>query len=133
MLAFPVFGIEYNDEIQGLLMYGTSGFFCRKAGHLDIPLIDKPLVQVKFLATAPWNLKPVVATPRIRGVGTILMRLAVDASFDLDFKGRVGLHSLPGAEGFYQSIGMECLGPDPAQQGLPYYEMSSDNANVFIK
>jgi hypothetical protein len=89
-------------------------------------------VEVAFLATAPWNLRSVVATPRFAGVGTILLRAAVETSFDLGFKGRVGLLALRQAETFYERHDMTCFGVD-SKKPMKYYEMTTNVAEAFVR
>ncbi len=44
-----------------------------------------------------------------------------------------GLHSLPQANGFYaNTCGMTDLGPDPGYDNLRYFEMTPEQAQVFI-
>lgn len=126
-LPYPTLGIDIDGEIQGLMMLKTDGDFCR----LD-EQAKRPLVQVYFLSTAPWNLASVASQPRYKGVGLALMWAAAQHSVDLGFKGRIGLHSLPQAETFYERIGMTCLGPDSKKQDLKYFEMTEAQAARFL-
>lgn len=43
-------------------------------------------------------------------------------SVELGYGGRVGLHSLPNAEGFYEQLQMSDYGPDLEKNGLVYFE-----------
>ncbi|MCY4230926.1 MAG: hypothetical protein OXF26_08660 [Alphaproteobacteria bacterium] len=62
-----------------------------------------------------------------------LRRAAVALSEELKFHGRIELHSLPQANGFYaNTCGMTDLGTDPDHEGLRYFEMSPENAQAFI-
>ena len=61
-----------------------------------------------------------------------MMTAAVELSLEEGFKGRVGLHSLPQAETFYEKHGMIDLGPDAGVQNLRYYEMTSDVAQTLL-
>ncbi len=128
LLSYPTMGIEYEGQVQGLMMLLTDGEFGRLPEQAR-----QPLVYVHFLATAPWNLGAVVAQPRFRGVGTVLLRAAIETSIDLGFKGRMGLHSLPQSETWYDRIGMICLGADSSKQNLKYYEMTAAQAAVFVR
>ena len=74
-----------------------------------------------------------VATPRYKGAGTLLMRTAIELSLELEYKGRIGLHSLRQADGFYTHCGMTDLGPDAAFYGLRYFEMTSEQAALYLK
>jgi GNAT superfamily N-acetyltransferase len=128
LLSYPTLAIEFEGDAQGLMMLKTDGEFAR------LPVQSgKPLVYVVFLATAPWNLPMVVRRPRFRGVGTVLMRAAVEMSVDLGFKGRIGLHSLPQAEPFYENLGMTAGGCDPDKENLNYCEMTPEQAAAFLR
>lgn len=126
LLSTPTLGIERNGSIEGLMMLLTDGEFCRLPEQANLPL-----VYVVYLASAPWNL-PQLGTPTYRGIGTILLRAAVETSFELGFKGRIGLHSLPRSEPFYERHGMRALGIDPHKEHLKYYEMTTKAAEEFI-
>ena len=81
-----------------------------------------PLVYVQALASAPWNRKAMEDPPYLRGVGTMLLLFARERSEQLGYQGRVALHALPEAAGFYERLGMPEYGPDPDQEGLIYFE-----------
>ena len=54
-------------------------------------------------------------------------------SQELEFHGRIGLHSLPQANDFYDNTcGMTDLGADSDQQGLHYFEMTPEQTRAFI-
>ena len=92
------------------------------------------LVYVDFVENAPWNRPELRNPPLYRGVGTILIRAAIELSKSEEFKGRIGLHSLPQANAFYaNTIGMTDLGQDRDYQGLRYFEMTAEHAEAFIK
>lgn len=128
LLPYPTLAIEVAGDAQGLMLLQTDGQFGRLAEQFG-----KPLVYVVFLATAPWNLPAIVARPRFRGVGSMLMRAAVELSVDLGFKGRIGLHSLPQSEKFYESLGMTTVGRDPDKENLNYCEMTPEQAAAFLR
>ena len=95
---------------------------------------DKPLVYVKFLESAPWNVKAYVPLPKYGSVGTRLLEAAVRLSLTEGFAGRLGLHSLPNpaTEQFYQRRGLIGLGPDAQMEDLPYYEFSAKAAGCVF-
>lgn len=128
LLPYPTLAIEFEGEAQGLMLLETDSKFARLPGQ-----IGKPLVYVVFLAAAPWNLPALVRRPRFRGVGTMLMRAAVEMSVELGFKGRVGLHSLLQSERFYECLGMTTLGHDPDKENLTYHEMTPEQAAAFLR
>ena len=77
--------------------------------------------------------KGIVQFPRYRGVGSILIRVAIALSEDLGFRGRLGLHSLPQADGFYaDTCNMVDLGVDRDYHNLRYFEMTPECAQAFI-
>jgi hypothetical protein len=90
------------------------------------------LVYVHFVEAAPWN-RTVLGKPRFRGVGSVLVGSAVEASLEAGYHGRIGLHSLRQADGFYRdSCGMTDLGPDSEYFNLRYFEMSDTQAIEFM-
>lgn len=126
MLGYHSFAITCEGELQGLML--ACDF---KSARLQAQF-GKPIVYVEFLATAPWNRKEIQNPPRYVGVGTIMVAAAVEVSWELGYRGRVGLHSLPRAEDFYRDkCGMSELGKDAAHQGLMYYEMTDNQAEAF--
>lgn len=87
------------------------------------------LVYIDLLAAAPWN-RPPFGLPGYRGVGDVLMTEAILISKAEGFDGRIGLHSLPQANGFYEKWGMTSLGPE--KSGLVYYELTAEKANEHL-
>lgn len=126
MLGFHSFALVCRKELQGLMMMNdmTSARLREQFG--------KPLLYVEFVATAPWNRSKRQDPPRCRGVGQVFVLAAIETSRDAGFKGRVGLHSLPDAESFYeQKCGFARLGPDSSHQNLAYFEMTETQADAF--
>ncbi|AWB50934.1 hypothetical protein HYN69_20380 (plasmid) [Gemmobacter aquarius] len=130
-LNYELFSVEKDDKTQGMLMAIKGGSKCFSRHH-EHP--RAPIIYVDFLATAPWNRPGLAATsPVYRGVGRVLFMAAVSLSIEEEFVGRVGLHSLPGAEGFYrQQLSMTDLGKDDAYYGLRYFELSANQASQLI-
>ena len=75
-----------------------------------------------YIATAPLNREIIQRPPKLQGVGTALLLFAQNRSLELGYSGRVGLHSLPGYEKFYDNRGMLDLGQDPDYENLVYFE-----------
>ena len=82
----------------------------------------KRLIYVDGVASAPWNRQFIQRPPKLKGVGTALLVFARTRSIELGYEGRVGLHSLPGAEEFYENQGMINLGEDEDYDDLIYFE-----------
>lgn len=125
-LNYELFGIEADARTQGMMLVVKGGPKCFSR-HPEHP--RAPLVYVDFLATAPWNRPSLMATPTYKGVGRVLFMAAVSLSIEEEFSGRVGLHSLPGAEAFYSNrLNMTDMGKDDAYQNLRYFELSVTQA-----
>jgi hypothetical protein len=124
LLVYQMLGIEHDGTMQGLMLVQTAGVFCRLPEQKD-----KGLVYVMFIATAPWNSPKVVASPRYKYVGAILIAAAIKISLDLGFNGRVGLHSLPQSEDWYAK-NMTDVGIDP-KKNLRYFEITREQANSW--
>jgi hypothetical protein len=128
MLANPGFGIVCGGLTQGMMIVDAV----KHRGRLDVQQ-GQHLVYVEFIENAPWNRAELFDPPRYRGVGSILIRAAVALSEELEFHGRIGLHSLPQANGFYaDTCRMTDLGADPDYEGLRYFEMTPEGARAFI-
>jgi hypothetical protein len=127
-IAYHIFGVKAEDQMQGLLLVQKVGKVCRIDSQKN-----KELIYVDYLATAPWNSPDTCKSPRFGGVGKVLIRAAVMLSLEEEFKGRIGLHSLPQAETFYRNIcGMTDLGPDEDYQNLRYFESTVEQSAKFL-
>lgn len=128
------YGIECEGKMQGLLEVAKEGYLTRLPSQKG-----KPLIYVKYIETAPWNIKLLDSRPRYGGVGSRLMRVAIELSHSEDCKGRVGLHSLPGnkkgePEWFYQQVcRMEPIESERDGEGLLYFELTPEKAEEFMK
>ncbi|HEB55825.1 MAG TPA: GNAT family N-acetyltransferase [Gammaproteobacteria bacterium] len=126
-LAYRSFALECGGQTQGL-MYVNTTKRCRLEGQAN-----QHLVYVEYLATAPWNRPSLVGCPKYKGVGSIMIATAIQASVDEEMQGRIGLHSLPQADPFYRDIcGMTDLGVDSDKQNLRYFEMTAEQAMAFL-
>ncbi len=95
--------------------------------------MGKTLLYIDYLESAPWNVRPFTQEPRFGAVGARLVWAAVELSLAEGFEGRVGLHSLPQAESFYEGFcGMTKLGEDPDYESLNYFEFSREGALAFL-
>jgi hypothetical protein len=127
MLADQGFSVACDGMTQGLMRVDLT-----KPARLPAQT-GKPLVYVDFLEVAPWNRSDCTTTPKYRGIGTALLIAAVTLSQQEDFKGRIGLHSLPQADGFYRAQGMTDLGPDAQYASqLRYFEFTPEKAVAFL-
>lgn len=127
LLGYPGFSVVAQGVTQGLAQIDLTRSACAPE-HAG-----KPMAYIDYLEVAPWNRPDLGQVPRLRGVGTALLSAAVARSMNDGFKGRIGLHSLPQSEGFYQRNGLTDLGPDAAYQGLRYFEMNAERATAFLE
>ena len=129
-LAYQRFTLICERQLQGLMLVNLTSATAR----LDVQR-GKDMAYVDFVSTAPWNRPDFLKAgkPRFVGVGSVMIRVAVELSRAEGFRGRIGLHSLPQAERFYRkTCQMTDLGPDTAYYGLTYFEMTETQANAFI-
>ena len=128
LLAYRCLGIECDGEMQGLMLVNMTNYVSRLEGQKG-----KPLVYVDYIETAPWNLKELATQPRYGAVGVRLIEAAVRFSVDEEFGGRVGLHSLPQSEPFYENVcGMIRGEIDQHYEGLRWFELAAVNVKKFL-
>ena len=128
LLAYRYFGIECSGEMQGLIQVNTTNAVSRLAEHRG-----KPLVYVDYIEVAPWNAKVLTDSPRFGAVGSRLIEAAVGYSKAEGFAGRVGLHSLPQSEDFYERVCRMTRGEvDPKYEGLRWFELTASGAKDFL-
>jgi len=125
-LDWDSFAVEAEGVTQGLMFVQTAGF-AREPSQAGLPL-----VEIVLLATAPWNRATLVPVPQFKGIGQLLLAAALSLSVHEEFAGRVGLHALPQAEGWYRDHCRMCdLGVDGT--GMRYFEMTADQARAFLE
>jgi len=128
-LLFQMYVVECAGLTQGLMLVRKGGVFSR---HPDHERAD--LIHIERLSTAPWNRPGFVERPKYKGVGQLLFAAAVNLSLDEELGGRIGLHALPGAEGFYRDVlGLTDFGPNSQHHGLCYFELSQAQAAAFLE
>lgn len=125
--------VECEGDVQGLMAVQTSLRPSQLSpGHW--------ILYVDFVEAAPWNRRepprrttPAIQEPRFGGVGTLLIGEAIRLSVGPSANGRVGLHALPSAEGFYANhCGMTRVGPDPDYHDLVYFEYPDGVAAAWL-
>lgn len=128
------YGIECAGQMQGMMEAAKEGYLAKLPAQKG-----KPLIYVRYIETAPWNLKLLEPNPRYGGVGARLIRVATELSLEEGYKGRVGLHSLPGRnkggpEWFYENTcKMEPIEAERDGEGLLYFELTPEKATEFLK
>lgn len=127
---FRSLGIYAEDTWQGLAM-AEATIQTRNFSNMQ----KDPLVYIFFVETAPWNLSipQIDQTPLFSGIGSALIATSVRFSIAKGAEGRVGLHALDQARGFYKSRGFVDFGPDEEHEGLNYMELPPEKAVELIK
>lgn len=124
-LSFRHFALEAESMTQGLMQIELT--HRSRVGNQHIVYID-------FIAVAPWNRVKFTTTPRFRGIGSVLLKQAVGTSYDEGFHGRVGLHSLASASGWYRDkLNMTSYGVDEHYEELEYFEFDEHQAAEFMQ
>lgn len=126
-MGYETFAIECDGCTQALMVVDSNQFALHPSHQ------GKELVHIARLATAPWNRTNTVARPKYKGAGRALVATAISLSIDLEFRGRVCLHSLPQSEGWYRSSGfIEVTDPNP-KNTLKYFELTADAAAKYFQ
>ena len=128
-LAYPSFCIVCDGITQGLMIVDSASKRCKLDGQEG-----NHLIYIEYVEAAPWNRSSLFTPPKYKGVGSILIAAAINLSKEEEFKGRIGLHSLPQANTFYENVcKMINFGPDPDYEDLCYFEMTPEGAEEFLK
>lgn len=127
-LDYESFAVESDNTTQGLMLLNNVALARERKQK------GRYIVYIEYLAVAPWNRFSFTDTPLFKGVGSLLLGTAINYSFDQEFDGRIGLHSLPQSEVWYrEQCEMTDLGPDPDYpHNLRYYEMTPTQAKSFL-
>jgi len=129
LLMASGFGVWCDEDWQGVMLTKTVGYSAA-LGQDE----GKPVVYVDFVESAPWNwtIRAIEQEPRFKGIGSLLIREAIEQSLKEEFHGRVGLHALPQAESFYGKVcGMTMVNADQDKQGLVFFEFTRQQAEQF--
>lgn len=121
------FAVECDGHTQGLMLIDLMHY-----ALLD-PHRGRELVYIELLASAPWNRYATVESPKYKGVGRILVAIAISLSVNEGFKGRIGLHSLPQSESWYRGeAGFTDVEFDHLKN-MRYFEMTVVQAAAFVE
>ena len=121
-----LFAIEYEHEIQGMMIVDYAMHLAKLP-----PDRKKPILYIDYIESAPHNLYE--EPRRFSGIGFILFRTAILYSMEKECGGRVGLHALPQAEGFYlKRCQITQMDRDPSHQNLRYFESTQQQSRNFL-
>lgn len=131
LLSNQSMSIVCNGMTQAMMIMDLS-----KRARIESQ-VNNHIVYIDFIEAAPWNRQELNSKRKLvgyAGCGSILIRAAIELSKAEGFKGRIGLHSLPQSNEFYANrIGMTDLGKDSSYENLRYFEMTSEQAEAFLK
>jgi hypothetical protein len=126
-LANAGYSITCEGGLQGMMFVENALHRCQLPDQQG-----KNLIYVEYLESAPWNQKALKNPPKYAGVGLSLICAAVELSAQEGFRGRIGLHSLPQANGYYTRLGLADLGLGYGYANLNYFELSERSARSFL-
>ena len=125
--VYESFAIECDGMTQGLMLVAMAPHFGRLESQHGLDLC-----YIELIASAPWNRVKFSKTPKYKGGGRILLATAISLSVELELKGRIGLHSLPESEKWYDEQGMRRCGVDTDKE-MQYFEMTEEDAEKYLK
>jgi hypothetical protein len=125
--TYESFAVECNGVTQALMLVDLSTRFARISSQKGLDLS-----YVELIASAPWNRPNFNERPKYKGAGRILIATAISMSVDFEFKGRIGLHSLPESETWYGLLGFTSCGFDEEKK-MHYFEMTDGQAASFLR
>ena len=120
----PIILIHTGRAVQALMQF-------REAYHVPCSHGARgPLANISFLEVAPWN-RSNAERRQFKGLGQLMLRFACQRSRQLGHQGRIGLHALSSAEGFYVRLGFStpvCLN----EYDEMYFELDPEAAAAFL-
>jgi hypothetical protein len=118
--------VECEGAVQGLMAIPAQP-------RPSVLMPGRLVVYVDYLESAPWNLRAPNHPPRFKGAGKALIGQAIHFSEELGLGGRVGLHSLPQAEQFYEATcRMTRFGTDTGYHKLVYFEYDERAGSAWL-
>jgi hypothetical protein len=126
--------IYHSDEYEWFYLLanekpqGACVFFHPKKSIID----TKYIFYIEYVAVAPWNRETPVTKRKFKGVGTILIKCALNyAVNELGLQYGFSLHSLPESKNYYEKIGMINF-PERDKDKLVYFEMPRDKSTEML-
>lgn len=112
---YEAYALIVGEDLKALMILRTQGWPSRFPGDSSL------LVYLEYVSVAP-DCRRESSPRKYRYGGLAMLQFAIHRSRTLGLQGRVGLHSLPGAEDFYRSAKLHDFGPDAAENGYHYFE-----------
>ncbi len=104
----------------------------RSGGRLQAAAYVLPVagsLEVRYLASAPWNIAKVPGDSRVvRGAGTAAIVAIIKESVKRGYGGKVELEAAKEAIGFYKKLGFK---QDP--NGYQLFKLSAEDADKLLK
>lgn len=125
--VYDSYAVECNGLTEGLMLVATAPHFARLESQRGLDLC-----YIELIASAPWNRPKFSDKPKFKGAGRVLLATAISLSVELELKGRIGLHSLPESESWYDQLKLKRCGFDDDKK-MQYFEMTEEDADLFLK
>lgn len=117
---YEFYSVACRTRIEGLMMLSLLPIASRRAKS-----VPDEVLYIEYIEAAPWNLEEYAGIHQLyKGIGSALVASAIRKSAELGCGGRVGLHSLVEAEGFYRRAGFTDFGMD-LKEKLRYFELET--------
>lgn len=123
-----------GDEYEWFYLYAEDlpQAACLIYHPKDSALEDSNIFYVEFLAVAPWNRSCLVRDRAFLGVGSVLLRAALDFSVNkLGLSPGFSLHSLPQASEYYSKLKMVNVA-EKNKDSLLYFELPGIEASKLL-
>lgn len=120
------FSVVTGDEVEAVMVVDLT-----QRCKIDVQN-GEHLVYVENLAVAPWNRDEIQSPRRLGGLGKVMLALAIKLSESEGWKGRVGLHSLPQSESFYEKCNMTRVKNDSTYEDLWCFEFTPSQAKELL-
>jgi hypothetical protein len=125
--SVETFVVECEGITQAMMLVDVATRFATLPPHQG-----RELAYIELIASAPWNRPKFSANPKYKGAGRALLATSISLSVSLEFRGRVGLHSLQQSETWYAAAGLTDCGYDEDKR-MRYFEMTEVQAADFLK
>lgn len=123
-----LYAIVADGSAQGLLLTSKPEPSRLHDGRMTL--------YAEYIESAPWNRHEIARKHcHFKGVGTLLLYVAICESLDSQLEGAVTLHSLPSAEVFYERRGMTKCRHEVCEgaQRLWLFEFDAAGAATFVE
>jgi hypothetical protein len=117
------FFLMAEDKPQGVCLFNHPESSKLASGNI---------FYIEYLAVAPWNRDSLINSRRFKGVGTLLLKCAINYAMQtLKLQPGFSLHSLEQAVDYYLKLGMTSL-PSEDKPNLKFFEMDAVRTQKMV-